>query len=70
MRQPQGAAGWQRRREHVPKGSKGAALSERAARVLRESSQISRLQRVGNAACLDGISHTCSCVFLPVVIKY
>ena len=41
----------------VPKGPKGAALSERAARVLRESSRISRLQRVGNEACLCGLSH-------------
>ena len=29
---------------NVPKGPKGVALSERAARVLRESSRISRLQ--------------------------
>ena len=42
---------------NVPKGPKGAALSERAARVLRESSRISRLQRVGNEACLCGLSH-------------
>ena len=41
----------------VPKGPKGTDLSERAARVLQESSRISRLQRVGNEACLCGLSH-------------
>ncbi len=37
----------QRGRAHVPKGPKGVALSERAARVSQESSRIGSLQRVG-----------------------